>query len=184
MQCDKGTRRLLHLFRKVQLKHLNLIPVSSSLLQLFCLRFALSVLKEWEWILLATLLLSIRVSLRYPFSRRMRKSASNSTFSILRKELRDGSLQSLLGGSSYFVPSTDPDPLLSSFMFSPSVVDEPHSVLPTSSVETSPVKESTIEDSTIRYSPRPMVSDKEQEEKSRRCEFVRSLVMSTILDEL
>ncbi|CAN1281348.1 Protein DEHYDRATION-INDUCED 19 homolog 7 [Linum perenne] len=118
--------------------------------------------------------------------RRMRKSASNSTFSILRKELRDGSLQSLLGGSSYFVPSTDPDPLLSSFMFSPSVVDEPHSVLPTSSVETSPVKESTIEDSTIREveaSP-AMVSDKEQEEKSRRCEFVRSLVMSTILDEL
>ncbi|CAN1281357.1 Protein DEHYDRATION-INDUCED 19 homolog 7 [Linum perenne] len=120
--------------------------------------------------------------------RRMRKSASNSTFSILRKELRDGSLQSLLGGSSYFVPSTDPDPLLSSFMFSPSVVDEPHSVLPTSSVETSPVKESTIEDSTIsdrevEASP-AMVSDKEQEEKSRRCEFVRSLVMSTILDEL
>ncbi|CAN1281359.1 Protein DEHYDRATION-INDUCED 19 homolog 7 [Linum perenne] len=90
--------------------------------------------------------------------RRMRKSASNSTFSILRKELRDGSLQSLLGGSSYFVPSTDPDPLLSSFMFSPSVVDEPHSVLPTSSVETSPVKESTIEDSTIRYSPRRFIS--------------------------
>ncbi|CAN1281354.1 Protein DEHYDRATION-INDUCED 19 homolog 7 [Linum perenne] len=116
--------------------------------------------------------------------RRMRKSASNSTFSILRKELRDGSLQSLLGGSSYFVPSTDPDPLLSSFMFSPSVVDEPHSVLPTSSVETSPVKESTIEDyREVEASP-AMVSDKEQEEKSRRCEFVRSLVMSTILDEL
>ncbi|XP_061943831.1 protein DEHYDRATION-INDUCED 19 homolog 4-like, partial [Populus nigra] len=44
---------------------------------------------------------------------------ANLAFSILRKELRKGSLQSLLGGSSCSVLSSDtePDPLLSPFIF-------------------------------------------------------------------
>lgn len=57
----------------------------------------------------------------------MRRGTSNSTFSLLRRELRDGTLQSLLGGSSCFVApcNAEPDPLLSSFIFnSPSKADE------------------------------------------------------------
>uniref|UniRef100_A0A2K1R8D1 Drought induced 19 protein type zinc-binding domain-containing protein n=1 Tax=Populus trichocarpa TaxID=3694 RepID=A0A2K1R8D1_POPTR len=48
-----------------------------------------------------------------------RRGGANLAFSILRKELREGSLQSLLGGSSCFVSSsnTEPDPLLSPFIF-------------------------------------------------------------------
>lgn len=50
--------------------------------------------------------------------RRSRKGAPYSTLSLLRKELREGNLQSLLGGSSYIVSSSNAaaDPLLSSFI--------------------------------------------------------------------
>ncbi|CAN0855194.1 Protein DEHYDRATION-INDUCED 19 homolog 7 [Linum grandiflorum] len=117
--------------------------------------------------------------------RRLRKGGSNSTFSsLLKKELRDGNLQALLGGSS-FVASTEPDPLLSSFMFTPSGLDEPQSVLRAASVETSPhwYHVCTWHGREVEAST-PPVSEKETEEKSRRCEYVRGLVLSTILDEL
>lgn len=44
---------------------------------------------------------------------------SHSTLSLLKKELREGHLQSLLGGSSFTASAsnTAPDPLLSSFMY-------------------------------------------------------------------
>ncbi|CAI0626690.1 unnamed protein product [Linum tenue] len=120
--------------------------------------------------------------------RRLRKGGSNSPFAILRKELRDGSFQSLLGGSSYFVSSTEPDPLLSSFMFSPAGLNEPKSIPPTAAtdVATSPAMVNAIEESLEREvePSSKAVSDKDQEERSRRCEFVRGLVLSTILDEL
>ncbi|KAK2419044.1 Drought-responsive family protein [Trifolium repens] len=50
--------------------------------------------------------------------RKSRKGGSYSTLSLLRKELRDGNLQSLLGGSSCIMSSSNaaPDPLLSSFI--------------------------------------------------------------------
>lgn len=85
--------------------------------------------------------------------RRLRRGGANSPFSILRKELREGSLQSLLGGSSCFVSSsnTEPDPLLSSFIFNPPGVDEPLNVQPLSSVDVSSVKESTNEEFLERY---------------------------------
>ncbi|KAH1150836.1 hypothetical protein GYH30_044715 [Glycine max] len=55
--------------------------------------------------------------LRVQRKRRVRKVGSGSTMSILRKELREGALQSLLGSSSYLASSnSEPDPLLSSFM--------------------------------------------------------------------
>ncbi|KAF2308299.1 hypothetical protein GH714_039923 [Hevea brasiliensis] len=69
--------------------------------------------------------------------RRLRKGGSNSAFSLLRKELREGSLQTLLGGSSCVVSSSnsEPDPLLSSFIFNPPSLDEPLNIQPNSSVE-------------------------------------------------
>lgn len=63
--------------------------------------------------------------------RKTRKGGSYSTLSLLRKELREGNLQSLFGGSSCTVSSSNaaPDPLLSSFI-SPlgneSVSPQPH----------------------------------------------------------
>jgi len=85
--------------------------------------------------------------------RRLRKGGANSAFSILRKELREGSLQSLLGGSSCFVSSsnTEPDPLLSPFIFNPPGFDEALNAKPLSSVEASSVKGSTTEEFLERY---------------------------------
>lgn len=50
--------------------------------------------------------------------RKSRKGGSYSTLSLLKKEMREGSLQSLLGGSSCIVSSSSvaPDPLLLSFI--------------------------------------------------------------------
>lgn len=117
--------------------------------------------------------------------RRLRKGGSNSAFSLLRKELREGSLQSLLGGSSCLVSSsnTEPDPLLSSFIFNPPALDEPLSIQPLSSVEVGSVKGSTTEEFRERNVQQPLLSDKDQEEKSRRCKFVQGLLLSTILDD-
>lgn len=84
--------------------------------------------------------------------RRLRKSGSNSTFSILRRELREGNLQALLGGSHHFVSSNaEPDTLLSSFIYNPSLDDQPASAQPHSSVETCSIKEISKEDISERY---------------------------------
>ncbi|WCJ23366.1 Protein DEHYDRATION-INDUCED 19 [Euphorbia peplus] len=117
--------------------------------------------------------------------RRLRKGGSNTAFSLLRKELREGSLQSLLGGSSYFVSSSnaEPDPLLSSFIFNPPSADEPLSIKPLSSVGVESIKGSRHEEFRERKVEESVLSDKDQEEKSRRCKFVQGLLMSTILDD-
>ncbi|TXG71646.1 hypothetical protein EZV62_000225 [Acer yangbiense] len=118
--------------------------------------------------------------------RRFRKVGSNSTFSMLRKELRDGNLQSLLGGSSYLLSSsnnTEPDPLLSSFIFNSPKVDEPVSVQPLSMVEAASIKESSNENFRERNTQKHPLSHKDQEEKARKSEFVQGLLMSTILDD-
>ncbi|KAH1096554.1 hypothetical protein J1N35_013475 [Gossypium stocksii] len=117
--------------------------------------------------------------------RRLRKGGSNLTFSMLRKELRDGNLHALLGGSSCIVsPSNvEADPLLSSFMFNPPTADEPLSLQSLSIAESSADKESTDKESLERKPQQSQLSDQEHEEKARRCEFVRGLLMSTILNE-
>ncbi|KAJ9699706.1 hypothetical protein PVL29_005533 [Vitis rotundifolia] len=117
--------------------------------------------------------------------RRFRRGGSNSTFSILRKELRDGNLQSIFGGSSRIVSSSnsEPDPLLSSFMYNAPVVDEPVVVQRDSSAEASVVKENSDEGFSERNIQKPQLSDKEQEEKARRCEFVQGLLLSTFLED-
>ncbi|KHG01270.1 dehydration-induced 19 -like protein [Gossypium arboreum] len=117
--------------------------------------------------------------------RRLRKGGSNLTFSMLRKELRDGNLHALLGGSSCIVspPNVEADPLLSSFMFNPPTADEPLSLQSLSIAESSADKESTDKESLERKPQQSQLSDQEHEEKARRCEFVRGLLMSTILNE-
>ena len=74
--------------------------------------------------------------------RKSRKGGSHSTLSLLRKELREGNLQSLFGGSSCIVSSSNsaPDPLLSSFILP--MVDDFVSVQPHFSSETSTIKKS------------------------------------------
>lgn len=117
--------------------------------------------------------------------RRLRKGGSNLTFSMLRKELREGNLQALLGGSSCIVSSSnvEPDPLLSSFIFNPPTADEPVSLQPLSIAEASDVKESSNREFLERKPQQSQLSDKDHEEKARRSKFVQGLLMSTILDD-
>ncbi|KAI5650878.1 hypothetical protein M9H77_36883 [Catharanthus roseus] len=120
--------------------------------------------------------------LKVQHKRRYRRGQSNSTFSILRKELKGGNVQSLLSGSSGFVSSStsQADPLLSSFIFSPPAADETMTSL--SSSEKSKEK-SSARDLSHRKSELPLLSEKDQEEKARKCEFVQGLILSTFLDD-
>ncbi|CAL0309269.1 unnamed protein product [Lupinus luteus] len=114
--------------------------------------------------------------------RRVRKGVSGSTFSLLRKELREGALQSLFGGSSYMASSnSEPDPLLQSFIFNPTAVGESSTSQPCPSVGSTSAKESS-KDNFLDRKPQQL-SEKDQEEKARRFEFVQGLLVSTILDD-
>ncbi|CAL5402092.1 unnamed protein product [Camellia sinensis] len=86
--------------------------------------------------------------------RKSRKVGSHSTLSLLRRELREGNLQSLFGGSSCIVSSTNaaPDPLLSSFILP--MVDDFGSVQSHPSAESISVKKRTnenVSESTISF---------------------------------
>ncbi|XP_071697839.1 protein DEHYDRATION-INDUCED 19 homolog 7-like isoform X2 [Rutidosis leptorrhynchoides] len=114
--------------------------------------------------------------------RRFRRGGSNSTLSILKKELREGNLHSLLGGSSYSVPSsvnTEPDPLLSSFIYNAG--DEPLEDQTISSAAAMSVVESS--NTSSEKQKVVTLSDEDQEEKARRSEFVQGLLMSTFLND-
>ncbi|PSS03055.1 Protein DEHYDRATION-INDUCED 19 like [Actinidia chinensis var. chinensis] len=115
--------------------------------------------------------------------RKSRKGGSLSTLSFLRRELREGNLQSLFGGSSCVVTSTNaaPDPLLSSFILS--MGDDFGSVKQHTSAETVSAKKSTNENVSERIVQSAPLSIKDQKEKAKRSEFVQGLLLSTILDD-
>lgn len=98
--------------------------------------------------------LAILSSLTSAYMQRKRKSrrpGSHSTLSLLRKELREGNLQSLFGGSSCVVPSTStaPDPLLSSFILP--MGDDFKSAQIRSPAETISAKKSSVVTASERY---------------------------------
>nr|AFK46835.1 unknown [Lotus japonicus] len=115
--------------------------------------------------------------------RKSRKGGSYSTLSLLRKELREGNLQSLFGGSSCIVSSSNSaaDPLLSSFI-SP-LANEPTSSQPHLHTETRSTKKSLDETVSKRNVETPALSDKDKEENAKRCEFVQGMLLSTMLDD-
>ncbi|KAI4344823.1 hypothetical protein L6164_012011 [Bauhinia variegata] len=113
--------------------------------------------------------------------RRFRKTGSSSTFSILRKELREGTLQSLFGGSSS--SNSEPDHLLSSFIYNPVTADESISSQRSASAEATLIKKITEDDVSERKPQQSQLSSKDKVEQARRFEFVQGLLMSTILDE-
>ncbi|KAK4338909.1 hypothetical protein RND71_040371 [Anisodus tanguticus] len=116
--------------------------------------------------------------------RRFRRGGT-SALSILKRERREGSLQSILGGSSRLVSSstTDPDPLLYSFIHNTTLANEIPDVQPLSSTKQSSEKESTPENSSERNVEQSPLSDKDQEEKARKSKFVQGLLLSTFLEE-
>ncbi|XP_058770433.1 protein DEHYDRATION-INDUCED 19 homolog 3-like [Vicia villosa] len=115
--------------------------------------------------------------------RKSRKGGSYSTLSLLRKELREGNLQSLFGGSQCIVSSSNaaPDPLLSSFI-SP-LSNESMSSQSHTHTETKSSKKGSDETVPKSHVETPTMSVKDKEEKMKRCEFIQGLLMSTILDD-
>lgn len=117
--------------------------------------------------------------------RRFRRgsSGSHSTLSLLRKELREGNLQALLGGSSYTIAPSNaaPDPLLSSLIYTLPVADSSRDIQPESLDEDSLV--SKVSDEKVVESVEPTLSDKDQKERAQRSKFVQGLVLSTIFDD-
>ncbi|KAH9610625.1 hypothetical protein KSS87_012525 [Heliosperma pusillum] len=117
--------------------------------------------------------------------RRLRRGTSNSMFNILRKELREGNRQSLFGGSPFGLSSSnpDPDPLLSSFIYSSNTADDLGKEESHCSKAECSLPEIMVEKSTESVQ-QPALSKKDQEEKARKCEFVQGLVLSTMLDDI
>ncbi|KAI4369545.1 hypothetical protein MLD38_017973 [Melastoma candidum] len=100
---------------------------------------------------------------------------------MLRKELRGGTLQSLLSGtrgtSNTFL---EPDPLLSSFIFSPTV-DASVNVEPQTADEASLLEDSSDEEILERDARKSLLPGEDQEERTQKCEFVQELFLSTFL---
>ncbi|XP_022989467.1 protein DEHYDRATION-INDUCED 19 homolog 3-like isoform X1 [Cucurbita maxima] len=114
--------------------------------------------------------------------RKSRKGGSHSTLSLLRKELQEGNLQSLFGGSSYLVTSNSvPDPLLSSFILP--LADDYGNVQPRLPAESSSVKSNSQVKLSERSIPSSPLSMQDKEEKAKRSGFVQGLLMSTILGD-
>nr|AIN39825.1 hypothetical protein [Zoysia matrella] len=117
--------------------------------------------------------------------RRARKlsQGSHSLLSLLRKDWRDGSLQSFLGGSSYVSnpPATAPDPFLSSLVCNFPVAEQSKDLHSDSSDNNVLLNKFPDEKSVERAEP--SLSEKDQKERAQRSEFVRGLVRSTIFDD-
>ncbi|CAH1429147.1 unnamed protein product [Lactuca virosa] len=115
---------------------------------------------------------------------------TNSTLSILKKEFRVGNLHSLFGLQSSS-SSSEPEQWLSSFISNtPSLLDveppppppptaQPHAATSAKSMAENPHKDL----SRRSKQQRAPLSDKDQEEKARRSEFVQGLLFSTFLDD-
>jgi len=116
--------------------------------------------------------------------RKSRKGSSYSTLSMLRRELREGNLQSLFGGSSCVVSSSNaaPDPLLSSFILP--MVEEYDNVPSHSSPESLSVKKNTSASNSERKVEEAPMSIKDKEEKAKKSDFVQGLLLSTMLDDI
>ncbi|XP_076936771.1 protein DEHYDRATION-INDUCED 19 homolog 6-like [Bidens hawaiensis] len=114
--------------------------------------------------------------------RKLRKTGSISLLSLLRRELREANLQSKFG-RSYVVSSANaaPDPLLSSFIL-PMGDDLGINISP-SLTDPMVLKKSTSKNVREREIESTPLSFKDKEERSRRCDFVQGMLLSTMFGD-
>uniref|UniRef100_A0A7N0R9Y0 Di19 C-terminal domain-containing protein n=1 Tax=Kalanchoe fedtschenkoi TaxID=63787 RepID=A0A7N0R9Y0_KALFE len=115
---------------------------------------------------------------------KLMKDQDETTLSLL-KEFRDEHMKSVIGSScSTSFPDMAPDPLLSSFMYSMPVDFDSSAVQPTHIAVSSVEKENSEENLLKRNpEPSPQLSDKDQQENARRCQFVQGMLCSTFLGD-
>ncbi|KAL8171293.1 hypothetical protein V2J09_023097 [Rumex salicifolius] len=113
--------------------------------------------------------------------RRLRRGGSSAMFNMLRKELKEASRQSMFGGHSYTLSASNPDldPLLSSLVYSSPIVEEPGGIEADSSSGLK-LAELSVDESVVKRVEEPKLSEKDQEERTRKCEFVQGILLSTI----
>ncbi|KAF3340571.1 protein DEHYDRATION-INDUCED 19 2-like protein [Carex littledalei] len=121
--------------------------------------------------------------------RRYRKntSSSSSLLSLLRKDLRDGTLQSLLAGTSLVQPASTaaaPDPFLSSFISNFPLTDSTKAEKTESNTTQSGFFTKTADEKTPERAETASLSEKDQRERTRRSEFVQGIVLSTLFDDI
>ncbi|KAH0470292.1 hypothetical protein IEQ34_000015 [Dendrobium chrysotoxum] len=99
-------------------------------------------------------------------------------------QLREVNAQALIGGWSHSgaPPSAAPDPLLSSLIYTLPVANSSNDILPESPDEGALASDHS--EKLAVESSKPCLSDKEHEERTRKCEFVRGLVLSTIFEDI
>ncbi|KAL4339624.1 hypothetical protein GQ457_08G009500 [Hibiscus cannabinus] len=115
--------------------------------------------------------------------RKSHKAGSHLTLSLPRKELREGNLQALLGGSCIMSSSNSaPDPLSSSFVLP--MVGDFVSVQPHFFRETITTEDSSDVNKSERIVQSTPLSAKDQEEKAERCKFIQGLLLSSIIDDI
>ncbi|KAJ8467575.1 hypothetical protein OPV22_030127 [Ensete ventricosum] len=111
-------------------------------------------------------------------------SVSRTMLSLLRKDLREGNLQALLGGSSYIAPPppmATPDPFISSLIYT-LPMDESSKDAQSDSLDEGNIVSKNSEEKVVER-VEPSLSDKDQIERALRSQFVQGLVLSTILDD-
>ncbi|XP_074568742.1 protein DEHYDRATION-INDUCED 19 homolog 2-like isoform X2 [Curcuma longa] len=108
-------------------------------------------------------------------------SASHTMLSLLRKDLRDGNLHALLGGSSHMVPPpAAPDPFISSLFYT-LPLDESSKDAQAESLSEGILTGNNSDEKLVER-VEPSLTDKDQKERARRSMFVQELVLSTIFD--
>lgn len=115
--------------------------------------------------------------------RKSRRNGPRLTLPSLRKELREGNLQSLFGGSSCTVSSSNaaPDPLLSSFILP--MADDLVNAQCQPLAEMTSARKNKDGNKVERNVQSAPLSIKDQEERARRSEFVHELLMSAVFDD-
>ncbi|XP_057509040.1 protein DEHYDRATION-INDUCED 19 homolog 4-like [Actinidia eriantha] len=119
------------------------------------------------------------------YKKKLRIGGSHSTLCLSRKSSLDEHLERFVEDSSCDVSSSDiaADPLLSSFIYNPPPADEPES-LQSSFTTVAKLAEKSSDKSVLERTIHPSpLSNKDQEENARRCEFVQGLLYSTILED-
>ncbi|KAF5937309.1 hypothetical protein HYC85_024815 [Camellia sinensis] len=141
--------------------------------------------KRWGSIWLCTLSRNMEASYKLCTKRNCATGVSRSTLSLLRKNSQDEYLDSFVQESSCVVSSSDmdADPLLSSFIYNPPAAEEPEILQPSFTTEANLAKKSSDENMLERNIDPSPLSNKDQEEKAQRCEFVQGLLYSTIFKD-
>ncbi|GAB4830025.1 hypothetical protein Ancab_019669 [Ancistrocladus abbreviatus] len=108
-----------------------------------------------------------------------------SILSLVRKELQERHLRSLLRSSSSTVSSisTSVDALLMSFICNFPEPAEAESAVPSSSADACVEKQPSAEIALERSEGVSPEHDEKLEEKAQRCNFIQSLVFSSIMDD-